>query len=160
MNVKSAVAICVFSIFSTSFSVAQETEEIFAVNSGRSMDMPEYSFYIKGEKSDIFLDNMFKKYPKTKDKGYILKFKNITVDGINSNMNLKIHKGIHGDKENGGGYFITFKNDGDRSERIKNISDNQILGIIIYVMKGKNEFIETKEEADKFISFVLSMSNE
>ena len=116
------------------------------------------AFNIKGPTAQVFLEKLFAAHPKKKRKGFSHKFKTITVEGIPVPLNLKIHEGIHGKKGPARFYFHTFKNEKDRTEKLKQISDNEIQGVIIYVSKKDKSSITSDEEAELFCEYLRRLA--
>ena len=73
-------------------------------------------------------------------------------------LEVQINEGLQG-SEGKRSYFNTFENEKYRAERIKRMTENETLGIIIYVKKKKAgaKYIVTDHEAEAFCNFIRSI---
>ena len=123
-----------------------------------------YSFEFIGDKSSDLVDSLFTAFPKTKRKGYIWKFKNIQIEGIEEALTFQVHQGIYGtypDSDTtackGGCYFNTFMNEKYKKERLIKMKETEENAILIYIKEGKQYGISTREEAEIVEAFIFAL---
>ncbi len=115
-------------------------------------------FQIVGQASFTMIDALFTAFPKTKKKGYIWKFKQVNVPGLDAPVTFQVHQGLYGTNSNeaadstskckGGFYFNTFTSEKYKEIRLNQNRPNEQPAILIYVKRGRNFAIGTKEEAE------------
>jgi hypothetical protein len=116
-----------------------------------------YNYQIIGEVSEQMVDTLFVNLPETKRKGYVWKFKNINIPGIDESLTFQVHQGIAGSEQNGRGYFNTFESEKYKTERLARKTENEKPAIIIYVKHGRNHVLKTPEEAKIVKEYLLSL---
>ncbi len=124
-----------------------------------------HNFQIVGESSNDFADSLFAHFPKTKRKGYIWKFKNVTIPGIETPITFKVHQGLYGeytsenDSENcrGGHYFTTFTSEKYKQRRLSNKKSTEQFALTIYLKNGRNFAVTDSKEADIIKAFLLDL---
>ena len=124
------------------------------------------NFKIIGSESNSFADSLFSHFPDTKRKGYVWKFKKVHIPGIEEPLTLQVHQGLSGSSGKascdnsvcrGGSYFNTFTSERYKQKRLnQNISSEQP-AIIIYIKRGRNYGVSTKEEAELVRNYLLSV---
>jgi hypothetical protein len=115
------------------------------------------NFQVIGDESTEMVNSFFAKLPDTKRKGYKWKFKNVDVPGLDKKITFQVHQGLAGKNENGSGYFNTFANDEHKKMRMAQNIESEKPAIIIYVVRGKNHVLKTKEEAKIVKDYLLSI---
>lgn len=124
-----------------------------------------HNFQIVGEDSKTFIDSLFAHYPKTKRKGYIWKFKNVAVPGIEEPVTLQVHQGLYGEhlehakdstKCKNGHYFTTFTSERYKQQRLDNKKSNEQDAVTIYIKEGRNYGISNVEDAKIVKAFLIS----
>jgi hypothetical protein len=113
------------------------------------------NFQIIGNESSSMIDSLFAKLPNTKRKGYVWKFKNIQIPGLDYPVTFQVHKGLAGKDENGRGYFNTFKSEKYKTERLSRKKETEKYAIIIYVKQGRNHILKTEEDAKIVKDYLL-----
>lgn len=121
-----------------------------------------YNFQIVGDDSDVLIDSLFAKFPKTKRKGYIWKFKNVEIPGIDEALTFQVHQGLYGEERDttkcsNGHYFTTFTNEKYKQQRLANQTPYEQGAITIYLKRGRQYGVDTCEEADLVKAFLLSL---
>ncbi len=96
----------------------------------------ERYFYINGDSYQKYVDSMFVLNPKTKRKGYIHKFSNVKIEGLEGTYDIKIQEGVSWITG-----FNTFTSEKYRKKRIARMTDQEVFGTIIYVKKNKKDVI-------------------
>jgi len=114
------------------------------------------NFQIMGEGSNNMVDALFLKLPNTKRKGYIWKFKDVQIPGIETPITFQVHQGL-AVRENGAGYFNTFTSEKYKAERLAHKKDIEQAAIIIYVKQGRNFILKSEEEAKIVREYLLSI---
>jgi hypothetical protein len=123
---------------------------------------------IIGTESSLFVDSLFAQFPKTKRKGYIWKFKNVLIPGIDVPLTFQVHQGISGcssqEVNNTNsccttGYFRTFSNEKHKKILLENKKITEQVAIIIYLKRGRNHVIKTETDADLVKKHLLSIYN-
>ena len=125
-----------------------------------------HSFQIVGNDSKPFIDSLFSHYPKTKRKGYIWKFKNVHIPGLEEPVTLQVHQGLHGEevrnecdssKCKDGFYFTTFTSEKYKQYRLENKKPNEKDAITIYVREGRNYGVSNSKDAEIVKAFLLAI---
>lgn len=116
-----------------------------------------YNFQLTGKVSVQMIDSLFANFPETKRKGYVWKFKNINIPGVEESLTFQVHQGIAGSEPNGRRYFNTFVSEKYKTERLARKTDNEKFAIIIYVKHGRNHVLKTPEETKIVEDFLHSI---
>jgi hypothetical protein len=151
---KNLVILIAFTL-STSYSTFSQTPEAckltyLLAGGGRN-------FQLEGNESYMMIDSLFTNLPNTKRKGYIWKFKNVHVPGLDYPVTFQVHQGLAGKAENGRRYFNTFTSEKYRTERLSRKIESEDFAIIIYVKQGRNHVLKTEEEAKIVKNYLLSI---
>lgn len=115
------------------------------------------NFQMTGNESSIMIDSLFANFPNTKRKGYVWKFKNIQIQGLDYPVTFQVHQGLSGEEGDGSGYFNTFTSEKYKTERLSRKIETEKVAIIIYVKKGRNHILKTEEEAKIVKEYLLSI---
>lgn len=124
------------------------------------------NFQIVGEDSKKLVDSLFAHYPKTNRKGYIWKFKNVAIPGIEEPVTLQVHQGLYGEhvehsedstKCKNGHYFTTFTSEKYKQQRLANKKPNEQDAITIYIKEGRKYGISDVEDAKIAKAFLLAL---
>ena len=115
------------------------------------------NFQIIGTESSSFADSLFAQFSNTKRKGYKWKFKQVSIPGLDKPVTFQVHQGLAGRNENGTGYFNTFMNEEYKEMRLSQNIETETPAIIIYVKRGRNHVLQTKEEAKLVKEYLLSI---
>lgn len=127
-----------------------------------------YNFQIVGEESIPFIDSLFSQYPDTKRKGYIWKFKNVAIPGLDNPVTLQVHQGLHGEDVNSANdstkcgkssYFTTFTSEKYKQQRLGNKKQTEQDAILIYVKKRRKFAVSNSEDAKLIKAYLLSLYN-
>jgi len=117
-----------------------------------------WNFQITGkENSAKYINALFSNFPETKKKGYVWKFKNIEIDGIDHELTFQVHKGISGKKDNGAGYFHTFTSEKYKNQLLANQQQNESEALIIYVKDGRKHPLKSMDEATLVKDYLMSL---
>lgn len=123
-----------------------------------------YNFEIMGSASPSFADSLFSHFSVKKRKGYIWKFKNVRIAGIDKPLTFQVHQGLAGVapcKGNpicqSGGYFHTFVSEKYKQKLLANKKSNETDCLIIYLKRGRNHVVKTEEEAKLVYAYLLSI---
>lgn len=124
------------------------------------------NFKITGSESSSFADSLFSHFPQTKRKGYIWRFKKVMIPGFDESVTLQVHQGISGTYNNSdsdtstcnrGSYFNTFTSEKYKQSRIAQNKPSEQPALLIYVKRGRNYGLKTKEEAEFVRKYLLSL---
>lgn len=151
---KKSVILFVLTIFSYYFSYSQSNEDCnitYLIAGGG------HNFQIIGDQSEIMVDSLFSNFPETKREGYVWKFKNVSIPGLDQSISFHVYQGLAGSDENGNEYFNTFVSEKYKTERLSRIKESEESAIIIYVRKGKKHVLRTDDEAKIVKDFLLSI---
>ncbi len=160
---KNSLIILCFILSSVNLSNAQNIDQCkmteLITGGGRN-------FQITGNDSNAFADSLFSHFPKMKRKGYIWKFKKITIPGIEEPLTLQVHQGLSRtfnnsncdtSKCNKGSYFNTFTSEKYKQIRISQNKVTEQPALLIYVKRGRNYGLKTKEEAEIVRTYLLTI---
>lgn len=114
-----------------------------------------YDYQIIGDSSEVLVENLFNEFTKVKRKGYIWKFKNVDIPGLEEPVTLQIHQGMHGITNHegdssyckNGSYFTTFTSEKYRQKRLTNQKPNEKLAVLVYIKRGRKFAIVDYKEA-------------
>jgi len=115
------------------------------------------NFQMIGNESNTMIDSLFTNLPNTRRKGYVWKFKNIQIPGLEYPVTFQVHQGLAGKEDNRKGYFNTFTSEKYKTERLSRKKDTEKSAIIIYVKQGKNHILKTEEESKIVKEYLLSI---
>lgn len=123
------------------------------------------NFQVVGIESNAFVDSLFAELPKTKRKGYIWKFKNLEIAGLSEPVTLQVHQGIQGGTEKKSDssccgsrtYFHTFTSEKYKQQLLSKQTELEQPGIIIYVKRGRNYGLKSKEETEILRDYLVSI---
>lgn len=137
--------------------VSQTSEITTAVSAGK------HHFQIVGEHSNVFIDSLFANFPKTKRKGYVWRFKNIEIEGLDGSVTLEVHQGLSGDyvpadgtRCQSGYYFHTFTSEKYKSSLLSKRKANEQEAVMIYIKVGRKYGVD-KAEADAVMAFLKTI---
>ncbi|MFT4601062.1 MAG: putative dithiol-disulfide oxidoreductase (DUF899 family) [Arenicella sp.] len=117
-----------------------------------------WNFQIIGDiNSSTFINALFSNFSKTKKKGYVWKFKDIHIIGIENQLTFQVHKGLSGKKQDGGNYFRTFTSEKYKNQLLSNKKQNETEALIIYVKDGRKHPISTLDEAKVVKDYLVSL---
>lgn len=114
-----------------------------------------HNFQVIGEHSSPYKDSLLSHFGKEQKRGYVWKFKNVEIAGISQEVTLEVHQGLKGYTEKpkydanrcgGKAYFYTFTSEKRKKEMLKNQSDLEFPGLIIYVKQGNRYGLKNPEE--------------
>jgi hypothetical protein len=120
---------------------------------------------IVGEESTAFTDSLFTHFDK-KNKRYITRFKNVSIEGIKKPITFQVHQGYSGkidkeaddkSKKGGGSYFHTFDKKNNRKCFLANKKSTEKEAISIYLKRGRNFGIKSDEEFELVKKYLLSI---
>lgn len=120
---------------------------------------------LTGNESNLLIDSLFYHHPKTKRKGYVWKFKNVTVDGVEKPVTFFVHKGIRGTIEKapndttlckGSSYFHTFTSEKYKKRLLDNRKPTEQDAVIIYLSRGHKYGIP-REEAELVKEYLMEL---
>lgn len=144
-------SILIISLFiASSFSFSQNCFKPNTLNyliAGGGEHFGGYNFEFYGEETQSFLDSLLLKYPDSKRKNFTWKIKNATIEGIDGELSLEICLGLNGNNGNGHGYFYTFQSNQHKELLLSRKKDSEMLGILIYVKKGRKYALKSEEMA-------------
>jgi hypothetical protein len=124
------------------------------------------SFQIIGTDSHAFVDSLFTQFSGTKRNGYTWKFRKVEIPGISKTVTLEVHQGIKGyyKKEKcdsnscgGGSYFHAFMNEKRKEDLLNKQTKLEHPAIIIYIKRGRQYCLKTKEEAEIAEAYLRSI---
>jgi hypothetical protein len=113
------------------------------------------NFQMIGNESNTMIDSLFTNLPKTKRKGYIWKFKNVQIPGLDSPVTFQVHQGLSGKGNKGNVYFTTFTSEKYKKDRLAQNIDSEEPAIIIYVKRGRKHILKTEEEVKNVKQYLL-----
>ena len=125
-----------------------------------------HNFQVIGTDSHAFVDSLFTQFSGTKRKGYVWKFRKVEIPGISEPVTLQVHQGIKGyyEKEKcdtnscgGGSYFHTFTSEKYKKSLLSRKTDLEHPAIIIYIKRGRQYGLKTKEEAEIAKAYLRSI---
>ena len=128
-----------------------------------------HNFEVIGIESYAFIDSLFSHFPQTKRKGYIWKFKNVHVPGIENPVTLQVHQGLSGGSVNNnvdttickpGSYFNTFTSEKYKQKRLSQSPASESPAILIYIKRGRNYVVSSKSESELIRNYLLSIYEE
>ena len=160
---KKTLILCIFTLFVLTSSFSQTSEDCTI---SQLVINGKHNFQVIGNDVNPFIDSLFSHYPKTKRKGYIWKFKKISISGLEDPITLHVHQGIYGrtaqnesdsTKCNGGFYFTTFTSKKYRRYRLDNLKENEQKAINIYIKKGRKYGISNEEDVKIIKLFLLAI---
>lgn len=113
-----------------------------------------HNFQVLGELSFSYKDSLFSHFDKKQKKGYVWKFKHVQVPGISEELTLEVHQGLKGyteeprydaNKCGGSAYFYTFTSEKRKESMLKNQTELEFPGLIIYVKQGNHYGVKPEE---------------
>lgn len=121
---------------------------------------------IIGAESSLFVESLFVQYPETKRKGYVWKFKNILIPGIDEPLTFQVHQGLYGCSPPAiadtnscciKAYFHTYENEKYKKSLLDDKKITEQDAILIYVKRGRNHVIKTENEAKLIKEYLLKL---
>ncbi|GEM_PF-5459384 len=158
--------IFILSVFFCFVSLTSKAQTSEGYNMFQFIVGGNHSLQIVGDDSKSFVDSLFANYPKTKRKGYIWKFKNVVIPGLEDPVTLQVHQGLYGEdvinendsnKCKNGFYFTTFTSEKYKQYRLENKKPTEQDAITIYIREGRNYGLSNKEDAEIVEAFLQAM---
>ena len=156
--------ILLFALFSAAnYSAAQDSDPI---QFPQLITGGGHNFQVIGTDSHAFVDSLFTQFSGTKRKGYVWKFRKVEIPGISEPVTLQVHQGIKGyyEKEKcdtnscgGGSYFHTFTSEKYKKSLLRRKTELEHPAIIIYIKRGRQYGLKTKEEAEIARAYLRSI---
>ena len=128
-----------------------------------------HNFKVIGIESYAFIDSLFSHFPQTKRKGYIWKFKNVHIPGIENPVTLQVHQGLSGGAVRNdidttickpGSYFNTFTSEKYKQKRLSQSPASESPAILIYIKRGRNYVVSSKSEVELIRNYLSSIYQE